>query len=153
MKFSVSMHHSTFGVGIFGELIRECGVYAYVRKNHQLCKKKKLSLDILAKYPCLLFEQDQNSSAFFYEEMIEGLQNHENVIKTCDRASTFELMKKTDAYAIGVGIVPKNLNGEDWVAIPLDTKEKMKIVYLKKNNVELSEMAKIFIERLKSYDT
>ena len=56
-----------------------------------------------------------------------------------------------DGYTISSGIFPKYLQGDTIISIPLDEPEFMRIGYIKNNDKELSELAKIYIEALKNY--
>ena len=48
----------------------ECQAYVYIWKNHPLAKEKTIRFEQLNGYPCLSFEQGDNSSFYFAEELI-----------------------------------------------------------------------------------
>ncbi len=50
----------------FHKLI-DCKAYVYLWKGHPLAKNKFITLEELAEYPCLSFEQGDNSSFYFAE--------------------------------------------------------------------------------------
>lgn len=126
------------------ESIAEYGVYAYVGENHPLASENEIALSELEEYPCLIFDQDENSSFYFYEEIISAYE-YKNMIKTSDRATTIDLLQELNGYAVGIGIVngKKSVNGIK--AIKIKTDEKINIGYLKRRDTCLSEIAKTFV--------
>ena len=57
-----------------------------------------------------------------------------------------------DGYTISSGIFPRYLQGKSIVAVPLRTKETMRIGYVLCRGQNLSEMGKIYIAALKKFD-
>ena len=47
----------------------ECQAYVYIWKGHPLANEKSISFRQLEDYPCLSFEQGDNSSFYFAEEI------------------------------------------------------------------------------------
>lgn len=130
--------------------IAECPVYAYIRKGHPLADRAEVSLEQLEAYPCLLFEQNNNSSFYFYEEMVSAY-GYKNVIKTSDRATTINLLMALNAYSIGVGIVTENQSDENMVSVRLQSEETIKIGYLTRKNMGLSLLGERYIGKLQKY--
>lgn len=61
-----------------------------------------------------------------------------------------------NGYTLCSGIICEELNGSDYIAVPLDLgddveNEKMTIGYITKKNQILSGMAKLFIDETKKY--
>lgn len=127
------------------EIVAECGVYAYVGEKHPLADRNDIDLSELEAYPCLIFDQDENSSFYFYEEIISTYE-YKNIIRTSDRASTIELIQELDGYAVGIGTVndEKTVNGLS--TIKINTDEKINIGYLVRRDSCLTDIAKRFIE-------
>ena len=46
----------------------DCQAYVYLWKNHPLAKELSIRFEQLEKYPCLSFEQGDNSSFYLAEE-------------------------------------------------------------------------------------
>lgn len=132
-----------------------CKAYVYVWRKHPLAKNKTISFSELLDYPCLSFEQGANSSFYFAEEMMSVNENP-RVIKACDRATMLNLMVGLNGYTICSGIICEELNGREYVAIPLemdedDTKNEMEIGYIVRKNNIISNIGNLYIEEIKKY--
>lgn len=133
----------------------ECDAYVYIWKHHPLAKSAYLGLRDLADYPCLAFEQGNEGSFYFAEEIL-STNEYPRMIKTNDRASILNLMVGLNGYTLCSGIICEELNGSDYVAIPFraegDEKiSKMEIGYIVKRNLVLSTMGKLYIEEMQKY--
>lgn len=128
--------------------IINCEAYVYMWKGHPLAKKKKLSVDDLADYPCLSFEQGKNNSFYFAEEMLSTYQ-YKQLIRICDRATGLNLMKGLNGYTICSGILCEELNGNDYCAVKLKEDEKMTVGYVVRKNLKLSPLAQKYLEEIR----
>ena len=128
----------------------DCKAYVYIWKGHPLAKHETISFEELADYPCLSFEQDDNDSVYFAEEIL-ATQEYHRTIKTNDRASMLNLMVGLNGYTLCSGIICEELNGDLYRAVPLRTEEKMTIGYIKKKQVPLSGIAQKYLEELKTF--
>jgi hypothetical protein len=54
-------------------------------------------------------------------------------------------------YTLCSGIICEELNGDLYRAVPLRTKEKMTIGYIKKKQVPLSSIAQRYLEELQNF--
>ena len=95
--------------GLEFKMIAESGICIYLMQGHPLSDREIVTMDDLADYPCLIFEQDNNSSFYFYEETIMSEFRYQNVIKTYDRATQLDLIRQLDAYSIGTGKVSDSM--------------------------------------------
>lgn len=127
-----------------------CDTYVYLWAEHPLAKKKVIAMAELDDYPCLSFDQGKNNSLFLAEEMKSTYQ-YNRLIKANDRATLLNLMVGLNAYTLCSGIVCEELNGSDYVAIPLKETEKMQIGYLKRKGAKISHIGEIYVEELKAY--
>ena len=66
----------------------------------------------LESLPCLTYEQGDQNSFYFSEEILSTL-NHEKSIKVTDKGTIIDLMTGTDGYTISSGICPSYLRGDD----------------------------------------
>lgn len=123
--------------------------HVFLSKNHPLSKEKKLTLEMLDDYPFLSFEQGQNNSFYFSEEILSTYP-HKKSIKVFDRATLFNLAIGLNGYTISTGIISKELN-PDIIAIPLDVDDYFKVGYVKRKDVKLSMIGEIYIDKLKTY--
>lgn len=142
---------------IFGENELEyeplfvCPIYVYLAKSHPLAKEKKIAFEELLPYPCLSFEQGEQNSFYFAEEVFSTMA-YSKFIKADDRATMLNLMTGLDGYTLCSGIICEKLNGDGYTAVPLDTEEKMEIGYIKRKKMPLSKLGNQYIEILKEYE-
>ena len=133
--------------------LTKCSPYVYLWKGHPLADAEKITFEQLADYPCLSFEQGDNSSFYLAEEIL-STNEYQRIIKANDRATMLNLMIGLNGYTLCSGIICEELNGSDYTAVPFDcgdTDEAMEIGYITLKNVILSEMAEIYIKELKAY--
>ena len=128
----------------------ECGISVFLSKNHPLANKKKVTMEDLADYPCLSFEQGDKNSFYFAEEVMSTLP-YKQIIKADDRATMLNLMTGLNGYTLCSGIICQDLNGGIYTSVPLDTKDTMTIGYIKRKGIPLSILGKKYIDILKKY--
>lgn len=129
----------------------DCAVYVYIGADHPLANKKSVTLEDLNDYPCLSFEQGDNNSFYYAEEMFPT-HKYNRVIKADDRATMLNLMTGMQGFTLCSGIICEKLNGDGYTAIPLDTDELMTIGYIKRKNMPLSKLGERYISILKKYE-
>jgi len=134
---------------VFNELFT-CGVYVYLSTDNPLAKKDKISFRELDPYPCLSFDQGDKNS-FYYAEEVLSTYPYKKLIHVNDRSTALNMMTMLNGYTLCSGVVCKELNGEAYTAIPLESDEKMHIGYIKRTDSKLSDIAKKFIKELKKY--
>ncbi|MCR5033532.1 MAG: LysR family transcriptional regulator [Lachnospiraceae bacterium] len=127
-----------------------CNTYVYMSASHPLAGKDKISFRELDGYPCLSFDQGEKNS-FYYAEEVFSTYPYKKVIHVNDRATALNMMTILDAFTLCSGVICEELNGEGYTAIPLDSDESMRIGYIKRSDVKLSDIAKKFIKELKHY--
>lgn len=133
----------------------DCEAFVYIWKNHPLAKQKSISFDELKDYPCLSFEQGDDSSYFYSEEILSENEYH-RTIKANDRASMLNLMVGLNGYTLCSGIISEELNGSDYIAVPFrETTENqnrvMEIGYIKHKDLILGQIGQKYVEELKKY--
>lgn len=129
----------------------ECEIYVYMSSEHPLAKKDSVSFEELFDYPCLSFEQGDNNSFYYAEEMFPT-QKYNRIIKADDRATMLNLMTGMQGFTLCSGIICEKLNGDGYTAIPLKTDEKMNIGYIKRKNMPLSKLGERYVSILKTYE-
>lgn len=132
-----------------------CRAYVYLWRGHPLAERASISFDNLAPYPCLSFEQGENSNFYLAEEIL-STNEYPRTIKCCDRATILNLMVGALGYTLCSGIICEELNGDDYIAIPYEADEDnpnstMEIGYLTRRNTLLSSMGERYIQELKRY--
>jgi len=130
--------------------ISDCEAYVYMHKSHPLAYKKELSIEELADYPCVSFEQGNNNSFYFAEEMMSTYE-YKQLIKICDRATGLNLMVGLKAYTICSGILCEELNGSDYCAVKLKSDEKMTVGYIVRSDLSVSELGKKYLQEIHNF--
>ena len=137
------------------EKLIKCSAYVYLWKGHPLARKSSINLAQLQNYPCLSFEQGEQSSFFFAEEILSD-KEYPRTIHACDRATMLNLMVGLNGYTLCSGIICDELNGSDYTVVPFlpdETNENavMEIVYIKKKYTALGEIGQVYINEVKKY--
>ena len=134
--------------------LTECDAYVYMGKGHPLADKESVGFAELADYPCLSFEQGAEASFYFAEEIF-STNEYPRTVKATDRATMLNLMVGLNGYTLCSGIICEELNGSDYIAVPLKTEDaedgKMEIGYIVKKNTVLSSIGELYIKELKEY--
>ncbi len=133
----------------------DCQAYVYLWRGHPLAGESSISFEQLKDYPCLSFEQGDNSSFYLAEEIL-STNEYPQVIRTNDRATMLNLMIGLNGYTLCSGIICEELNGNDYLAVPfLDDEENpnstMEIGYVTRKNTLLSRMGERYIRAMKEY--
>ena len=132
-----------------------CHAYVYLWKGHPLAGRPSVSFADLAPYPCLSFEQGDNSNFYLAEELL-ATKDYQRSIKCCDRATVLNLMVGLNGYTLCSGIICEELNGSDFIAVPyLEMEDEadsvMEIGYITRKNSVLSQLAERYIEEIRRY--
>ena len=154
------LYENDFNEKVMNKIIREhglefielfsCDTYVYLWSGHPLAKQEVISMEELDAYPCLSFDQGEHHSLYLAEEM-KSTYDYKRLIKANDRATLLNLMIGLNAYTLCSGIICEELNGSDYMAIPLKETEKMRIGYVKRKGAKVSHIGEIYIEELKKY--
>ncbi len=132
-----------------------CNAYVYLWSGHPLAKRSSICFEDLREYPCLSFEQGDNAS-FYYAEEILGTREYSRTILANDRATMLNLMIGLNGYTLCSGIICEELNGKDYLAIPFQadhTSETgiMEIGYITKAKMPLSSIGRLYVEKVQAY--
>ena len=135
----------------------DCRAYVYMWAGHPLAREQSLTLAQLQDYPCLSFEQGDDSSFYFAEEILTT-REYLRTIKANDRATMLNLMIGLNGYTLCSGIICEELNGSDYVAVPFcadnaEDNRVMEIGYITKKNTILSQTGEQYIEEVRRYLT
>jgi len=125
--------------------------YVYVWENHRFAKRKEISLSELDAYPCVSFDQSDDSNFYLTEEAMADY-DFKKTIKSDDRATTMELMADLGAYSIGSGMLAEEdviLKG--MVSIKLKEEDPLTIGYIIRKGSILSKYGQAYIEELVKY--
>lgn len=132
-----------------------CQAYVYLWKGHPLANEASISFEQLKDYPCLAFEQGEDS-AFYLAEEILSTNDYPQIIKANDRATMLNLMIGLNGYTLCSGIICEELNGDDYRAVPFQDDEinqnsEMEIGYVIRKNSILSRMGEHYIMAIRKY--
>ena len=133
----------------------DCNAYVYLWKGHPLAGRKSISFEDLAPYPCLSFEQGDDSSFYFAEEIL-STNEYPRSIKTTDRATNLNLMTGLNGYTLCSGIICEELNGSDYIAVPYEAdynnpNSVMDVGYVVRGNAILSAMGERYLAEIRRY--
>ena len=128
----------------------DCSIYAYMSKSNPLANKKYVTMKDLDDYPCVAFSQGEHNSFYFAEEVMSTYE-YKRLIRVNDRATILNMMVGLNGYTLCSGIICEDLNGSDYCAVKLKTKEKMTIGYISRKHSKISEMGQKYIEELSKY--
>ena len=112
---------------------------------------KEISLEELKDYPCIVFDQSDDSNFYLTEEAMADY-DFVKTIKTDDRATTMEIMAELLGYSVGCGM----LSAEDailqgLVSIKLKEEDPLIIGYIIRKGSTLTQYGKAYIEELMKY--
>lgn len=126
-----------------------CRTYVYLSRTNPLADRSILTMEELKDYPCLSFDQGDNNSFYFAEEVLSTYE-YKKIIKGNDRATLLNLMVGLNGYTLCSGIICEELNGSDYCAIPLDSDEIMHIGYISHKGMNLSPLAAKYLEEIRN---
>ena len=121
--------------------------HIFVSVRNPLSKKEFVTLEDLEEYPYLSFEQGENNSFYFSEEILSTVYRKKSILVS-DRATLFNLVIGLNGYTISTGIISAELNGSEIVSIPLKVDETIEIGWISHGNVALSLVGKSYIQQL-----
>ena len=138
----------------FKELVR-CEACVYLHKDHPLAEREQLSLEDLAPYPCISFDQGQENLFYLAEEILSD-NEFERSIKVSDRSTVLNLMIGLGGYTLCPGIVCEELNGDACRIIPYLASadypnRTMEIGYIAKKNALINSAGREYIRQLELY--
>ncbi len=124
--------------------------HVFVSRTSPLAGRSSVTLGDLEPFPRLTYDQGSQNSFYFSEEL-HSTQMVDKQIVVTDRATLFNLLIGLDGYTISSGVLSADLNGEDIVAVPLESDEHMEIGYLHAAGRPLSSVAERYVAHLRSY--
>lgn len=128
-----------------------CDTYAYLSKSHPLADRKELSVKDLKEYPCIAFDQTNETEFYLSEEALSGY-SFDKVIRSNDRATSCELITMLNGFAVGTGVMIESFALKDsFVSIKLKEEDPLTIGYITKKKHILSDFGKMYVEELEKY--
>ena len=124
--------------------------HVFVSSFSPLAKKEQITLEDLAPYPRLSYEQGEHNSFYFSEEILSTRESKKDIVVR-DRATLFNLLIGVNGYTICSGVISEELNGKNIVAVPLDVDDYMEIGYITHKKMQPGRFGMLYIEALKRY--
>lgn len=123
--------------------------HIYLRKGHPLAKKESLVMEDLAHLPTVRFTQEKDEYLYYSENFVDTSSSSQ-LFNVTDRATLNGILERTDAYATGSGFLDsQSVNGI--TVIPLIDDLNNKMVYVKREDVDLSPVAEKFVQVMEAY--
>ena len=116
--------------------------------SHPLVNAKELTLEDMAAYPYLYFEQEENAPASFAEEALAQIPRAKAIACT-DRASLSELIVALNGYTVTSGILVGISDGSALTTVPLKTDVTLHLGYIARKGEALSADGARYVELLK----
>lgn len=125
--------------------------YVYLWRDHPFAGRKEISIDEMQEYPCVSFDQSDDSNFYLTEEAM-GDYSFNKMVKSDDRATTMEIIAELGGYSIGSGM----LSGEDAIlqgltAIKLKEEDPLMIGYITRKGSISSRYGEMYISELMKY--
>ncbi|MCR5715259.1 MAG: LysR family transcriptional regulator [Lachnospiraceae bacterium] len=125
--------------------------YVYVWKNHPFADRTEVSLEEMKDYPCISFDQSDESQFYLTEEAMADYE-FDKLIKSDDRATTMELIAELHGYAIGSGMLAeKNAILKGMISIKLKEEDPLTIGYIVRAGSQLSAYGEAYVAYLEEY--
>lgn len=124
--------------------------HIFINKDHPLSVKEMIELDDLEEYPYLCYDQAENNSFYFSEELLSTV-TRSKTIRVCDRATLFNLLIGLDGYTISTGIISVELNGESIISRRLNVDEDICIGFIKRKREPLGMLANTYLDLLRDH--
>ena len=124
--------------------------HVFISRRHPLASKEVITNEELQQYPYLSFEQGEHNSFYFSEEIFSAFERKKN-IRVRDRATLFNLLIGLNGYTVCSGVIDRELNGKDIIAVPLADESEMRIGYITHRKGRPSRLGSSYLEALKRY--
>lgn len=123
--------------------------HIYLREGHPLAEKEELVMEDLADLPTVRFTQEKDEYLYYSENFVDTSASSQ-MFNVTDRATLNGILERTDAYATGSGFLDSDsVNGI--TVIRLNDNLDNRMVYVKREEVELSQAGTLFVEVMQEY--
>jgi len=134
----------------FHSLIK-CRAFVFLWKDHPLAEAKEIRIEDLQDYPCIFFEQVDNSEVLAEEILSENF--YPQTLRVTDRSTMLNLIRALNGYTLCSGIVEGDLNGDGYKVVPFIGDEEnpngvMDIGYITKKNAVMSKTGHEYLEEV-----
>ena len=145
------IHKTLSNKNIIFTPIKKINPSVYLSANHPLANKEKVHFHQLMDFPYVVFDHGQGKNLYYTEEInLSGFKIPEKLIFVHDRASMYNIIKNTNAFSIGSGILNEGYFDTDIISLPVEcnSADAMELGWIKLNNRKLSEEELQYIKYL-----
>lgn len=132
------------------ELLFRAEPHVFVCSDHPVAQRASVTLEDMASYPFLSYEQGNYNSFYFSEELTSTLDRSKN-IRVRDRATLFNLLIGLNGYTVCSGVISAELNGSSIVSVPLDIDEYMEVGVVTRKGTQRSPYGAAYLEAIKRH--
>lgn len=127
--------------------------HIYLRADHPLAGKEELTEELtmedLTDLPTVRFTQEKDEYLYYSENFVDTSASSQ-MFNVTDRATLNGILERTDAYATGSGFLDSNsVNGITVIRLQDNLENRM--VYVKREEVELSPIGATFVAVMEKY--
>ena len=123
--------------------------HIYLRADHPLAGKEELTMEDLTDLPTVRFTQEKDEYLYYSENFVDTSASSQ-MFNVTDRATLNGILERTDAYATGSGFLDSNsVNGITVIRLQDNLENRM--VYVKREEVELSPIGAAFVAVMEKY--
>ncbi|HET5904514.1 TPA: LysR family transcriptional regulator [Streptococcus pneumoniae] len=123
--------------------------HIYLREGHPLAQKEELVMEDLADLPTVRFTQEKDEYLYYSQNFVDTSASSQ-MFNVTDRATLNGILERTDAYATGSGFLDSDsVNGITVIRLKDNLDNRM--VYVKREEVELSQAGTLFVEVMQEY--
>ena len=123
--------------------------HIYIREGHPLAQKEELVMEDLADLPTVRVTQEKDEYLYYSENFVDTSASSQ-MFNVTDRATLNGILERTDAYATGSGFLDSDsVNGITVIRLKDNLDNRM--VYVKREEVELSQAGTLFVEVMQEY--
>ena len=152
------LYMNPFNRKVIEKLLRENGLsfhplftakpHVFISTTNPLAKREFVTLRDLEDLPCLTFEQGEQNSFYFSEEILSTAYSKKS-IRVSDRATMYNLMIGLNGYTISTGIMSAELIGDSFASVPLKVDDFIEVGWIAHNAIQLTQQAAMYLEELK----
>jgi DNA-binding transcriptional LysR family regulator len=124
----------------------------FMSKKHPLAGAERVTLDELQRYPCIIYDQNDDMALHFSEENIVPDFRPGKILYISDLLTSIFLMDRCGAFNIGSGLI--SLLPRKWrsiAVVPVEGQPPVTIGWIALKNEHLSPLGKKFVSMLEGY--
>ena len=124
--------------------------HVFVSASSPLAAKPAVTLDDLAPYPRLSYEQGEHNAFYFSEEILSTRDSKKDILVS-DRATLFNLLIGLNGYTVCSGVISAELNGASIISVPLDIDEYMEVGLVTRKGTQRSVYGAAYVEAIRRH--